>query len=722
MIIVDLYIDGTRVDFYEDQSITIRDRIKDSKDPGTLYTSFTQQFTLPASKTNNKVFKAYHNPNVLEGFDARQKITALIKLNGADFRKGYIKLNGVDLKDNKAKQYRVQFFGELTSLKDLFGEDLLQNLAYTALHTNTLNKYNHEYSLANVKAGMEDSLVYSGGSMSSGSDGEIIYPFISHTRQFEYTVANGLHVFNDSSSPLNYVDLKPALRVSAIFDLIASKYGITWGGDFKDSDIFKDLFLWLHRNKGYMVSDVSGNTDLNWTEYMDNLDYDSGDGDFRPLTTFHRGRRLYQRYSIEFEVAPVGSEPYDFFIKTHKNDAQVSATGVTGTQSITLELNSLNYPLNNFGQYETIPWNPLFIVHTGDSGVSTFTPTITVTKTYRIGFTSAEVVETSVFDANGAVTTISDVIISEQIPKMKIIDFVRGIFKMFNLVAYDKQLALSDDYEIIFEPLDDFYGNGKAIDITKYVDISEGTVERVSPYNTMKFKYEDPSTYLITRANELSNFEFGNASLSLTEEDFLFDGGKYDISVGFEKMMYERLADDTGANTDIIYGWYVDDQEEQPEAAIGAPLVFYRHNRSASSENIDWDGGSTSSTYNAASNVNSDQTQTLHFDAETDEFEQGDANTESLFANYYATYIEGIFDASTRRRKVTAYLPPRIIYNYSLADKILIQGVEYQIDSININLKNGKTQLDLLKMSAIVEKFPALRYVQKGYVDAEYVL
>lgn len=719
MILLQLYIDGVKADL-DDTSIKIINRIKDSKDPATLFTAYTHQFVLKASKTNNKIFKHYHDENVVTRFDARIKTSAVLKLNGADKYKGYIKLNGVDLEDNSPRAYRIQFFGELTSLKDRLGEDMLEDLAYTALTENTLNKYNHPYTQANVKAGFEDSLVYSAGSMVSGSDGEIIYPFISHTRQFEVS-SSGLHEFGDNTKPLDYVDLKPALQVKPIFDIISEKYSINFAGDFLDSDLFKELFLWLHRNKGYMVSTSAGSTDLNWLSYMDDLDYDAGDGDQRPLNSYYVSAWKYARYEVEFEVAPVETGPYDMFVYTQKSNTFGALFGVTGTNTITLELNSQNYPPTGIGQWENIDWNPLFLVHTESGGIVNFTPTITVTRYLKYDPFVPEVVTTSTYDASGAVTTLNDVIISEQVPKMKIIDFIRGVFKMFNLVAYERQIENSGEYEIVIVPLDEYYAQGKTVDITKYVDISNSSVERVAPYKTVNFQYTKPSTFLIKNANEISGIDFGNEKLTLSSDLYLFDGGDYKLELPFEKMMYERFINTTTeANTELIWGWFVDDQVNNPEPALGAPLLFLKNNRSCATDSVTWAATGTSTTFNAASNVSSDELQTIHFGAENDEFEQT-VNENSLFANYHSTYIQGIFDSSTRRKKVTAYLPPRIILNSELNDKIVISGVQYQIDSISTNLSNGKTQLELLRMSGFEEKYNVNNWVDVGWVDEGWV-
>ena len=103
----------------------------------------------------------------------------------------------------------------------------------------------------------------------------------------------------------------------------------------------------------------------------------------------------------------------------------------------------------------------------------------------------------------------------------------------------------------------------------------------------VKFEFPEPNTFFAINANEINRNEFGNASFAtkdLTDgaDDYYFDGGEYELEVPFEKMMYERLVNlDTDANTQLQWGWFVNDfSENTPEPELGNPLLFFRVNRS----------------------------------------------------------------------------------------------------------------------------------------------
>ena len=130
MQVIQLYIEGTRVDMFEDESVSITDTIKNVKDVSKIFTEFTKTFSLPASKENNKLFKHFYNFDIVGGFDARVRVIAEIELNHIPYKKGFIKLEGVKLKNNKPNIYKVTFFGNTVSLKNKFGDDKLQDLTW----------------------------------------------------------------------------------------------------------------------------------------------------------------------------------------------------------------------------------------------------------------------------------------------------------------------------------------------------------------------------------------------------------------------------------------------------------------------------------------------------------------------------------------------------------------------------------------------------------------
>ena len=148
--IVRLYIEGVRVDLYEEQAIEIKNSISDSSDIKKINTDFSKDFTVPASNENNKTFKHYYNANVDNTFDARTKVGGVIELSGVPYRFGKVSLLKVNVKKGKPESYTIKFVGNLVDLKKKFGKDELSSL--------DLSAYDHTFDGATIKTGLTSSL------------------------------------------------------------------------------------------------------------------------------------------------------------------------------------------------------------------------------------------------------------------------------------------------------------------------------------------------------------------------------------------------------------------------------------------------------------------------------------------------------------------------------------------------------------------------------------
>ena len=721
-------------DLNPEVNVSLNDSIKDAKDVGKVFTAYSNQFKLPASKNNNRIFKYFHNHNVLNGFDARRKHEAILKLNGFDFKKGYIKLNKVNLKDNAPLSYDIQFFGELSSLKDILGKAELRDLS-------SLNQYNHEYNVTNVRNGFEEGLdiyVAPDGTrfVTKDPDGDIKYPLISHTRLFEYDNQKFHRLLSEeekaagytvaSADRLDHADLKPAIRVSKIFDAIEANFPkIKFNKDWINSvaarsgSPFDELFMWLHRDKGYLNYDIDPETPdptfdtlvLNlWRNLKDGTgdneyDYTSGDGDVRPLQVSSSGISA-RKFSGTFEVEGTSSGAVwaKVFLKRNGVDYSWLTTGATYSESGNV---TIDFDIDE--EYDG-DWEIITIVRCENS-VGAVIPTLTITDvSIQYG------TRVSVYGGS-AVSLVENVLVPLCMPKKKVIDFLSDLFKMFNLVAYEVR-HLDGTYEIFIESLDSYYLKGTAYDITQYIDISESNVERISPYSYISLRFPEKKTFLAINQEKITGDDFGNVEFRIDSFDegnnstseYLFDGGDYTIEPKFEKVMYERLENRSVAPytlSDIQIGLYVNDNKEDvPEPVVGEALLLYTVNEDlvSATEYIRWSDGNNSQKYNRPSNVKEDESQTLHFNEEFDEWTRL-TNPNSLFNNFYKTYISGIYSPYARRVIVDAHLPSLIYSKIELNDEVIINDIVFLIESIKTNLTTGKSSLKLLRATDIKPKY-----------------
>ena len=722
---VSIYIkdsDGVfqQVDLFEDETISVTSKIKDIRDISKVFTDFSQSFTLPASKKNNKIFRHFYNYHISEGaFDARKKVEARIEINYIPFRDGKIFLNGVKMKNNVAYAYNITFYGNTVSLTDLLGDDELSQL--------DLSTYDHDYGASQVKTGLTTGLNL------GGSTTNLIYPLITHTKRLYFdsrdpeghnadTLEGNLFKKSNNSHSqavaLTFDDLKPALKVTKIIDAIEAKYGIQFASgnpnDFFDSTPMSNLYLWLSRSKGILGGAEGAEQKVKVLEDW----VHSPPNPTTPIVEVTSGRYVYlldpeggaDRVKFTLTITPNASYTSTQYTSEILLDGVKVAENISVTGTTTL---IYDVPFADVGSEE-----PFTFVVKSDSAFL-FTPTLNVQT--RI-FSSGTIVDEEVLNCGGELSVQSKVLVSEELPKIKVIDFLSGLFKLFNLTAfYIEDISDANYGKIKVITLDDYYDdNPVTFDISKYTDVSETDVEATIPFSEIDFEYKEAKTLLMKQHKETFNDEFGNEEFKPQNVD---RGKPYKVQVPFERMKFERLFDVNGdVKKDIQWGYSAGDNfkpEENPktgqptgnyEPVLTAPMLFYgiRITGLTTGNGINWYDTTQDelSSYWKPSSTNENGTSTvapaytLNFDNEVDEWNLTDygGDTNSLFKKWYKTYIEDAFNPKKRIFKVTAHLPNRILLNYRLNDRFQIGDKVFTINSIDTNLKTGESKLELLNV------------------------
>lgn len=721
-----------RVDMFDDETISLTSKIQDVKDIAKVFTDFSETFTVPASRENNKIFQHWYQYEIDNGFDARTRKDAIMEMDFSPFKRGKISLENVKLRDNKPFSYTIIFYGNTINLKDLLGDDELSDLP-------ELDDYTHDYSSSNVKSGLQSGLF----------SGKIVYPLISHTKRFYYDSAqsspeySGNLYYNTTANGIGlaFDDLKPAVKCLSIIEAIEDKYTVANGypsnivftRDFFNNTEFSNLYLWLSRNKGPIGGDENQEETL--SRICGDWGYSSGDlgfavdGDTWSFTV----ENLNASYEATLTVTTTGGNTsIPFKMKAidyvSGNVLKESTLQAGSSRTLTFEVAQSFNPVN----YQ-VKW-----IIESNTAIS-FTPQIELTK-YIITNGTISGQEDAIYNIDGtgnSISTVSEVIITQNVPKLKVIDFLTGLFKMFNLTAYYVDDVGDTDFgKIKVDTLDNFYADRVnnpsegEWDITKFVDTSRLQIDRAFEYNEIDFSYQEPSTLLSINHQEQFNDIFGDEEVRPQGVD---RGTTYEVELPFEHMKYERIIDDnkTGTSpysavtepvsyiTDILWGYsaageFTSDTDVTPntgnyEPVLTKPLVFYAVQETGltSGSGIKWisDSPPTEITqYYRPSNTNEDGTSsvapayTINFDDEIDEWTLTNygGTTNSLFSKFYATYINGIFNEKKRIYKLKAYLSTDILANYRLNDELIIQNKAYRINSINTNFNTEVSSLELL--------------------------
>ena len=114
---------------------------------------------------------------------------------------------------------------------------------------------------------------------------------------------------------------------------------------------------------------------------------------------------------------------------------------------------------------------------------------------------------------SGSITTpaVATFDIADQMPEIKVIDFITGLFKMFNLIAFK-----NSDGDIEVRTLDndssESYFNLSTVntyDISEYIDVTQSQVDVALPFKEVKFEYDDLKSFLAVNHEQLFNQSWG---------------------------------------------------------------------------------------------------------------------------------------------------------------------------------------------------------------------
>jgi hypothetical protein len=657
--IVKIYIGADKLDLFKDENISLTSSVASINDISKNTTDFTQSFTVPASDINNNIFKHYYNATLENGFDARTPVAGTIEIDGLPFKNGKFTLTKVALKSGSPTSYTINFTGNLVSIKDKVRDDTLAGL--------DLSAYDHTFNSTNVETGLTDELF----------SGDLKYAMFGKKQYFYKDDATN----NDNTETLANIawgggadvgvlwsDLKPCLKIARIVEAIAAKYDFTFSNDFFGDASFEDLYMWLNNSNEVVSFEKRINFTTGTNPYFD---FTTDEATYPPIATvsgiFHRATIIP---NAGFTTAP-------YTINIYVNNEKVSSkTFLGGTQAISVRSE------NN---------KPAVVFFT----VTTSQPFEFDAEYYvLIQRPSVPVLIYEVYATNDVIT--STFFVNQNIPNIKVIDFLKGLFSMFKLVV------IANEYNDIYvNTFVSFYADGGFYDVTKYVNFESTTVERGNLLNEISFKFQPPTTLLNSQFLLNTGKAYGDEVAILEDaEGNKIEGSSFTLELPFEQFVYERLID---LNDDVLTNiQYAGIFNEQIEAVVPAPHICYLIAVNMTDKPMAFiDDTNTKTQISSAINIPS-HTMTLEdvefstvFGSEFSEW-NGEIITNSLYNLYYDDYINAIFNIKRRSFTFTAFLPVDIMTKLKLNDVLKIKEDYYRIDNYNLNLLTGEVKLNLI--------------------------
>ena len=449
------------LDLYENEKMHLNYKFTDITDFASVG-NYSQEFRVPASKTNTDFFGAIFNVNFDGWFDFRKKVDAVLTVNTIPIASGHIQVKKLYWQSGKLFEFEIVFFGEVPNLARLLNEKKLKDiesivagdLDYDLLHEYVETPPNDHTIL---------TLCDKFNLTATNTEGQVIY-----SSDIEHSLKTG--------------HLTPAVKAQYLFDEIMNDAGLQYSSDYL-GDILENVYV-PFVNGQYL------NSALGLNDNASNLALAS---DINGLT-FAPSNNIYNLYSSFTEYEDAGNN-WSSGVFTVPYTAQYSFRLAANGRVNTLNGQDFgNYPVRIMVyvndvftyEYEILQTSYLFYLNSTqtyafnggdtvkfklqilpqDSTAGTFTWDVDLFGTGTVSQFGCGVELVSV-----GTNLIGDAVVMEyNAPDMKQIDFITSIQKMFNLVfVADKTLPNT----LRIEPMVEYIASGNTLDWSHKLDLSK---------------------------------------------------------------------------------------------------------------------------------------------------------------------------------------------------------------------------------------------------------
>jgi len=665
---VRVFVEGQKLDLFNDETIEITSTIQNIQDISKTYTDFSQSFTIPTSPVNNAIWEYFYENAVTGNINYQERLNGFIEIDMTFFRRGKIQMEKSQLKNGQADSYTITFYGDVTTLKDLIGEDLLSVLNHTSI--------DHAYSFTEVYNRITDASI----------DWDVCYPLITSSRIWQYqgtdpsgNFPNWLNVgsgnnISANSGAIDYRELFPAVRVKSIFDLISNQYGITFTGNFLSDPRFTQAYIWYKNRNDYQF--VGQSQDVMFSTILSQI---INPYDLSPAFNLTNGELTIQflngalDHTLDVNISSNSNLTVPFYL-----DAYVNGSLFTTWQCLGFTLGgqlgaNVAYFVNQLGLNEVYTFKLR----------ATSAVNISLRFTYTVNSYIGSTIYLSQIQYKTTtlnLTSFTD--LQTLAPQIKITDFVSGILKQFNLTCFAEK---EKTYKII--PLADWYAGGAVINITEFTDKQEIGIERVKLYKKIGFKFQDSESFMNKKYFENGLKQWGN-----TEYQYPYDGGEFTLEVPFENLLFNKF---TGTKLQLGYSL---DSSFSPY--IPKAILLYKYGGITLAQHIHYTNGSGYFTNFDYTMFGQDLTDnginySINFAPETSSYWLFPIQ-QSIFATYYFPYLANLFNPKNRLTTVKANLPVSLLTGIQLNDRLIIRDKRYIINQMKTNMVTGVTQFELL--------------------------
>ncbi len=701
------YEDFSLLDLFEDENIGFTTKLSDIEKLSNVFLDFSDTFSIPATPNNNKLFKHYYDVDIDNTFNANIRVLGYIEIDSFPFRYGKIQLEGITVKNQRPENYKITFYGALKQISDLFGDDTIDKLDYLkdfntgvteeTPSLNNLSKFDYNFTEENFFRTLNDP---SFGPL--GDTGNIITPLIQYSdRDWNWGGINTTYDISLNSGKILSNELRPAIRVIKLIEAIEAKYGISFTRSFFGKAMFNNLFMWMNAN----TSDFSVLEEFTPNITVPFSGTNNGsvflDGNYVSITRIKNTRMSLGQFISRWFWLITPVDPtivYDAHIVNQNGDRVKSYFSQTGTKEFNISLES---PVGSDTSLVTTSFK-LVLVPTQTFEYSMDVVAVNI----NIPPGGGTVVYANVLSDNNINTLDVKIIISDNLPRLKVIDFFQGLMKAFKIII--RPLSPTQFY---VNTLDGYYSEGNILDITDFVNQETVEIERPLIYRNLYFQFQKTNNIAgaTFRKNNDPDDVIGYGDLR-AQYVTLDTKEELKVELPFENMMFERMTVlspnvNAGNQTNISIGQSISTTDNETFTKNNSkPILFFNNGITNFEDTPIKVAFNTSTTISAMTNsflignTNDEQlpqvTDTINWGAEIDPWHLVEVNN-SLFLNYWSNWVNTIYSIKQRKFTFEANLPPRYVEELSLNDRLIINNNRYKINDYTIDLSTGKSKLTL---------------------------
>lgn len=662
---IELFVEGQKVDINESFSTMLNFAIDDVKDWGAKNTNFSKTIIIPGTTYNNLLFGNIFNPstfndyaptskNILSNYNPAVSARAIIFADNIQVFKGVFRILEI-IADNEMIEYECAVFGELSGFADMLGNKKLEDLDFSA--------YDHTYNTTNIT-----------GSWNTINGSSYYYPLIDYGG------------YSTAKKDWEYKTFRPALYVKEYLDKIITATGYTVTCDFFNTTMFKRLIVPHNQKTLKTISTKLFDATFNDTTIASPV--------YIPTTVITAG-------------SFTGTNPITYSPATGTT-VNVTCTvigsiaGISAAGWVTFYLKKNGTTINSITRY--INTTPTFY----NANLNTNGITIATGDTLAVEISS----NVTSFDCDGGVFKVDSTVAVEVpvnrndtvnmnycIPKGILQkDFFTSILKMFNLYVFEDY---NFEKSIVIKPFVDYYATGTSFDWSLKLDRSKPI--RLKPMSELnsryfEFNYKDDSDYYNTEFKKRYNVGYGSY---IYDSQYEFAKESQTVGIIFSGTPIVGYTGEDKKYSTIFK------KSGTTEEAIDSNIRILQAKKISCTSYAIKDGATTltsPTSYGYAGHF--DDPTSVAFDlnfAVLDEYYYtGITGTleENVFNNYWSNYLSEIIDKDSRL--LTAYfkLDFKDIYNFDFSTTIWVDGVLYRVNRIyDFNATNIEScKVELLKI------------------------